>query len=43
MYIELSKANILSYLNQLNNKTKPKWGNMSSQRMIEHLSDIVLF
>lgn len=42
MYIELSKANILSYLNQLNNKTKPKWGNMSSQRMIEHLSDIVL-
>ena len=42
MFIELSKVNILSYLNQLNKKQKPDWGNMSSQRMIEHLSDIVL-
>ncbi|MDG1841223.1 MAG: hypothetical protein P8I93_02625 [Crocinitomicaceae bacterium] len=42
MFIELSKVNILNYLNKINNSQKPLWGNMSSQRMIEHLSDIVV-
>ena len=42
MFIELSKLNILNYLNKINNSQKPLWGTMSAQRMIEHLSDIVL-
>lgn len=42
MFIELSKVNILNYLNKINNSQKPLWGTMSAQRMIEHLSDIVL-
>ena len=42
MFIELSKVNILNHLKKINNSQKPLWGNMSSQRMIEHLSDIVV-
>ena len=42
MFIELSKVNILSYLKKIHNSQKPLWGRMSAQRMIEHLSDIVL-
>lgn len=38
-FIEFNLETALSYLNQLNQDSKPVWGTMSAQRMVEHLSD----
>jgi hypothetical protein len=35
----LSLENLLVQLNQLKSSTKPIWGSMSAQRMVEHLSE----
>ncbi|HKK12752.1 MAG TPA: MaoC/PaaZ C-terminal domain-containing protein, partial [Flavobacteriaceae bacterium] len=35
--VEMTEAKIRECLNKLTEKTKPQWGNLSPQRMIEHL------
>jgi hypothetical protein len=39
MFIETDLETVLSYLDKLSPDTKPAWGSMSAQRMVEHLSD----
>ena len=38
---ELSLESMLAKLNSLSADSKPLWGNMSTQRMVEHLSDML--
>lgn len=38
-FIEINLENILQLLSNLSSDSKPLWGNMSAQYMIEHLSD----
>lgn len=38
-FIEPNLEFILSHLNKLEESSTPQWGNMSAQRMVEHLSD----
>ena len=38
-FIELDLSEFLTYLEKLSPDSKPSWGNMSAQRMVEHLSD----
>jgi hypothetical protein len=38
-FIETDLGTILEILNKLEADTKPNWGNMSAQRMVEHLTD----
>ena len=38
-FIEPTLETILTYLNKLKPTTQPLWGSMTSQRMVEHLSD----
>ena len=40
-FIETDITEIIPLLDQLDPETKPLWGNMSAQRMIEHLSDSI--
>ncbi len=40
-FIDLDIEFIIQQLERLNQETQPKWGKMSAQRMIEHLSDSV--
>ncbi|MBP5982483.1 MAG: DUF1569 domain-containing protein [Fluviicola sp.] len=39
MFIATDLESQLSYLARLSQATKPVWGSMSSQRMVEHLTD----
>lgn len=39
MFIETDLESVLSHLNKLTAETKPSWGKMSAQRMVEHLTD----
>lgn len=39
MFIETDLETVLSHLNKLTAETKPAWGKMSAQRMVEHLTD----
>lgn len=39
MFIETDLEAVLAHLNKLTAETKPAWGKMSAQRMVEHLSD----
>jgi oxepin-CoA hydrolase/3-oxo-5,6-dehydrosuberyl-CoA semialdehyde dehydrogenase len=39
MFIAADLETLLSYLNRLTPETQPKWGQMSAQRMVEHLTD----
>jgi hypothetical protein len=39
MFVTLSLEDLLNYLNQLTPETKPLWGTMNAQRMVEHLTD----
>ncbi len=39
MFLEPSFSSIEPILNKLQKNTTPRWGSMSAQRMIEHLSD----
>jgi hypothetical protein len=39
MFIAADLETLLTYLNRLTPGTQPKWGNMSAQRMVEHLTD----
>lgn len=39
MFIEIDLETVLSYMNKLQANDQPKWGSMSAQRMIEHLTD----
>lgn len=39
MFIETDLESVLSHLNKLTPDTKPAWGKMSPQRMVEHLTD----
>lgn len=41
MFIQTDLETILSYLNKLTVETKPIWGKMSAQHMVEHLSDVL--
>ncbi len=41
MYIETNVETFLEKLSKLNPETKPEWGSMSAQRMVEHLTDIL--
>src|SRR5688572_17942313 len=40
-FIEADIETILNYLNQLTPQHQPKWGAMSAQRMVEHLTDVL--
>jgi oxepin-CoA hydrolase/3-oxo-5,6-dehydrosuberyl-CoA semialdehyde dehydrogenase len=42
IFIELNLENALKFISKLEMNSIPKWGKMSSQRMIEHLSDNLL-
>jgi hypothetical protein len=39
MFVQADLESILQYLNRLTPETKPSWGTMSAQRMVEHLTD----
>lgn len=39
MFIEIELEAVLGYLNKLDAATKPAWGTMGAQRMVEHLTD----
>ena len=39
MFIETDLETVLTHLNKLTPDTKPAWGKMSAQRMVEHLTD----
>jgi hypothetical protein len=39
MFIETDLETVLTHLNKLKAETKPAWGKMSAQRMVEHLTD----
>lgn len=39
MFIETDLETVLAHLNKLTAETKPAWGKMSAQRMVEHLTD----
>lgn len=39
MFVEADLETVLTYLNRLEYDAKPKWGSMSAQRMVEHLTD----
>ncbi|MDX1446654.1 DUF1569 domain-containing protein [Lishizhenia sp.] len=41
MFVEPTVENVIKYLGTLDPETKPLWGKMSAQRMIEHLTDAV--
>lgn len=41
MFIETDLESVLGYLNKLQSDTKPQWGKMSAQRMVEHLTDML--
>jgi hypothetical protein len=38
-YIETDIVTLLHHLDQLTNESKPLWGKMSAQQMVEHLTD----
>lgn len=40
-FIELDITELIPMLDKLDPNTKPLWGNMSAQRMIEHLSETI--
>jgi len=40
-YLELDIAEIIQRLDKLRPDSKPLWGEMSAQRMVEHLTDII--
>ncbi len=40
-FIQTDLETILAYLNQLDASTQPKWGKMSAQRMVEHLTESI--
>lgn len=42
MFIDIELESVLGYLNKLDASTKPAWGTMSAQRMVEHLTDTLL-
>lgn len=39
MFVESSLVKILPLMNQLDGQEKPKWGTLTPQEMIEHLTD----
>ncbi len=39
MFTEANLESALNILSKLSPESKPKWGSMSAQRMVEHLSD----
>jgi oxepin-CoA hydrolase/3-oxo-5,6-dehydrosuberyl-CoA semialdehyde dehydrogenase len=41
MFIEPTIESALSYLDKLHAETKPLWGSMSAQGMVEHLTDML--
>ena len=41
--IQFLRKDQFSYLRKLSTDTKPLWGLMSSQQMVEHLSSLYLF
>lgn len=41
MFVNTDLESILSHLNKLQADTKPKWGNMTAQHMVEHLTDVL--
>ncbi|WDT68264.1 phenylacetic acid degradation bifunctional protein PaaZ [Cloacibacterium sp. TD35] len=42
-FIELNKRNIQKLLNNLTESTKPNWGKMTAQQMLEHLEITLLY
>ena len=38
-FIEIDISEIIPKLDKLTSETKPLWGDMSAQRMVEHLTD----
>ncbi|MFN5984628.1 MAG: DUF1569 domain-containing protein [Fluviicola sp.] len=40
-FIEPNLETLLSHLDKLTTETQPQWGNMSAQRMVEHLSEML--
>ena len=40
-FIDLEISEIIQLLDKLDPQAKPQWGNMSAQRMVEHLSDTI--
>ena len=40
-FIEIDISEIIPKLDKLTSETKPLWGDMSAQRMVEHLTDTI--
>lgn len=40
-FIDSNLENVLSYLDKLSPGARPKWGNMSAQQMVEHLTHTI--
>lgn len=41
-FVELDISEVIQKLDKLTADTKPQWGEMSAQRMVEHLSDTIM-
>lgn len=41
MFVPSDLEHLLTHLNKLTTETQPKWGKMSAQRMVEHLTDTI--
>lgn len=41
MFVDTTVESVIEHLSKLEADTQPKWGKMSAQRMIEHLTDAV--
>lgn len=41
-FIELDITEVIKKLDKLSENSKPAWGNMSAQRMVEHLTDTIM-
>ena len=40
-FLELDISEMILQLDKLNAESKPLWGQMSAQRMVEHLTDTI--
>ncbi len=40
-FVSLELEDLLNALNKLEQETKPNWGNMSAQQMVEHLNESI--
>lgn len=41
MFVEFNIENVINHLSKLSAESKPQWGTMNAQRMVEHLTDSI--